>query len=215
MDDEPGKAAVSPLMTVRMSARERVPSAASNAAEGGSPRDAVDAGEYARMVGARVAVLVEEALEADPEAVPLDPDSMAGIISDLMVNRVGGGSEMADLVAPLWSAERARRELNISRSTMAERRSAGSLLALKPTDADEFFYPVSQFERRDGRVQVKAGLRRFMMALRGSDPWTVAVLMRTPALELGNLTPLDWVRRGRDESTLNEYAEMLVAELAR
>lgn len=176
----------------------------------------IDANEYARVVGNRVTELVAEALEHAPQTRRADPEAVAEAIADLVVDTVADPdrSELADLVAPLWTAEHTRRVLNLSRPTMAERRKTGSLLALKTTD-DEFFYPVSQFEKHDGKIRVKPALRRFMMALRDRDPWTVAILMHTPAPELGNLTPLDWVRRGREPGPLLDYAEVVNAEFAR
>jgi hypothetical protein len=176
----------------------------------------LDAAEYARAVGNRVTELVEQALEDAPDAVRTDPNSMAEVIADLVVDRVADPdrSELADMVAPLWTAEHTRRVLKLSRPTMLDRRKAGSLLALKTTDGD-FFYPVSQFERRDGKVQVKPALRKFMMVLRDRDPWTVAILIHTPAPELGDLTPLDWVRQGRDSKPLLDYAHVVNTEYAR
>lgn len=123
-------------------------------------------------------------------------------------------SELVDLVAPVWTAEHTRRVLKLSRPTMLDRRRTGSLLALKSSDGD-YFYPVSQFEKRDGKVQVKPALRQFMMVLRDHDPWTVAVLHHTPAPELDGLTPLDWARQDRDTTTLVEYAKVLNAEFSR
>lgn len=54
-----------------------------------------------------------------------------------------------------------------------------------------------------------------MMVLRDHDPWTIAVLNHTPAPELDDLTPLDWVREGRDAQALVDYARVLKAEFAR
>lgn len=123
-------------------------------------------------------------------------------------------SKLADLVAPVWTAEHTRRVLNLARPTMLERRRTGSLLALRSSDG-EFFYPVSQFEKRDGKVRVKPALRQFMMVLRDQDPWTIAVLQHTPAPELDGLTPSGWVRQGRHPQTLVDYARVVNAELSR
>lgn len=141
---------------------------------------------------------------------------MAEAITDLVLDKIADPdrSEMAELVAPVWSAEHARRVLGISRPAMLDRRKTGSLLAVQSSDGD-FFYPVSQFEKQAGKVRVKPALRQFMMALRDHDPWTIAVLNHTPAPELDDLTPLDWVRERRDAQTLADYARVLKAEFAR
>jgi hypothetical protein len=175
-----------------------------------------EAAEYAQAVGNRVTELIEQALEGDPHAARTDPNCIAEVIADLIVDKVAGPArcDFADLVAPLWTAEHARRVLKLSRATMAERRKTGSLLALRTTGGD-FFYPVSQFEKRNGKVQVKPALRKFMMALRDQDPWTTAVLMQTPASELRDQTPLGWIRDGGDPQTLASYAEVLRAEIER
>lgn len=187
------------------------------ASQGDSPVAAPrDAAEYARAVGSRVTELVEHALERTSHAITTDPEAMAEAIIDLVLDRISDPdrSELADLVAPVWTAEHTRRVLDLSRPSMLDRRRTGSLLALRSSDGD-FFYPVSQFEKRDGKVRVKPALRKFMMALRDHDPWSIAVLHHTPAPELADLTPLEWVRQGRPVQTLVDYARTLNAEFAR
>ena len=53
-----------------------------------------------------------------------------------------------------------------------------------------------------------------LKTLRGQDPWTIAVALRTPAPELGGATPVDWEKRGGDESALVELAEEMLLEWA-
>lgn len=175
-----------------------------------------DIAEYALAVGRRVTELVAKALERAPHAIRTDPQAMADAIADLVLDKIADPdrSELADIVGPMWTAEHARRELGISRPAMLDRRRSGSLLALKSSDGD-FFYPVCQFEKSSGEVRVKPGLRQFMMVLRSHDPWTVAVLLHTPAPELSDLTPLAWLREDRDTQTLVSYAEALRAEFVR
>lgn len=114
-----------------------------------------DLGEYALAVGKRVTELVEKALERGPFAIRTDPDSMAEAITDLVLDKIADPdrSELAELIAPVWSAEHARRVLGISRPAMLDRRKTGSLLAVQSSDGD-FFYPVSQFEKQAGKVRV-------------------------------------------------------------
>lgn len=175
-----------------------------------------DARGYASIVGKRVTELIVQALERAPYAARTDPDSLAEVISGLLVERVvdPDRSELAELVAPLWTAEHTRRVLGLSRATMLERRKSGSLLALKSSEGD-FFYPIAQFEKRGEKVHVKPALRRFFMVLRDRDPWTIAALLHTPTPELDNLTPLEWVRAGNETETLVACAEVLNLEFAR
>lgn len=123
-------------------------------------------------------------------------------------------SELAALVAPLWSAGHTREVLGLSQQAMLDRARAGSLLALTTSDG-AVFYPVWQFEKREGNVQVKPGLRKFVTVLRDHDQWTVAVLIKTPAAELADKSPLDWVCDGGDTTTLVTYAERLRTEFTR
>jgi hypothetical protein len=145
-------------------------------------------------------------------------DAVADSITNVVVATIGDHdpdySELVDIVAPLWSAEHARRVLDVSRSTMAQQRKRGSLLALR-TAGSGFLYPVFQFETYEGKVQVKRGLREFMMTLRSQDPWTVAVVVKTPAPELDGLSPLGWVHTGGDIKVLVDYAKILAAEFQR
>ena len=181
-----------------------------------SDRASIDAAEYARTVGNRVAELVEQALERAPGSVEADPESMAQLIFDVVINRLPDPdrSELAELVAPLWTAEHTRHLLKLSRRAMSSREQARSLLALETADGD-LYYPVSQFERHDGEIRVKPALQAFMQAMPDRDPWTIAVLVNTPADELDSSTPLDWVRGGGDTQVLLDLAVVLNAEFAR
>lgn len=186
-----------------------------------NPDDALDSRgsvkpeEYAETVAELVSTAVKKTLDMHPGASLISPEAMAAVIADLVVDDVDGvGNELVSLLAPFWTAERARSALEISRTSMAERRTRRSVLGLRTTDGD-FFYPVAQFERAGGQVRVRPALRTFFMALREHDPWTVGVYLHTPAPELDDLTPLDWARSGRDPETLKTYAQVLDAELAR
>jgi hypothetical protein len=175
-----------------------------------------DVDTYAREVGEKVAALVGAAIASSPRVHVVATDDMADAITDLIVDFHPDPerSEVADRLAPLWSAERTRRALGISRSALGDRRKSGSVLALRTSDG-AFFYPVSQFERRGGKIQVKPGLRSFLMRLRDHDPWTVALILHAQAPELGGSTPLAWIRQSRDQATLEDYADTLHAEWSR
>jgi len=177
--------------------------------------------EYAEEVGREVTQRLSLSLVAahvDPSertcTLPA-PSEMADRLGDLLLGAGEGRNEIADLLAPFWSAEKTREALGSpSRAALADRRKNGTLLGLKTTDG-VIVYPVAQFERRGGRVQVKAGLRPFLTGLKAHDPWSVALLLHTPAPELDDLTPLEWVRKGLSPDPLRDYARRVAAEWSR
>lgn len=104
--------------------------------------------------------------------------------------------ELAETVGPFWSAAKVAAEFGgITRQALKQRRDRGTLLGVKSADG-EIFYPISQFRRSGGHIQVKPGQLEILKALKGADAWSVAVLMHTPAPELDNATPLEWEARG-------------------
>ncbi|WP_028644594.1 hypothetical protein [Nocardioides sp. URHA0020] len=97
---------------------------------------------------------------------------------------------------------------------LAELRRDGLILGVESTDGDHR-YSVAQFERAGDLTRVRPGLQSLFRALRKHEAWTVAVLMHTPAPELGDLTPLQWVRAGGDRARLDAYARLVSNELSR
>ncbi len=117
---------------------------------------------------------------------------------------------LLDVVDPFWTADHTANRLNITPDELDRQRATGGLLGVTPSDSDRVFYPVFQFEKRTGKVQVKPALRVFMATLRDHDPWTIAVLINTPAPELDGLTPLGWAEANRDTATLIAYAAVVL-----
>jgi hypothetical protein len=175
----------------------------------------VSARDYARQVGDRLAEhLATVLVEGSSNGVLPDPDEFAESLTELVVSLPGGGrDDLASLLGPFWSATRAREALGLaSRQALNERRRSGSVLGLK-TASNDIVYPVSQFQRRDGRVEVKPLLVPFLRTLRGHDPWAVATLLHTPAPELGGLTPLAWLKRGGEHvDALEDLARTVARE---
>lgn len=149
--------------------------------------------------GAMLLPAPEEVAETVAGLVPFLPDESP--------------NELAALLGPFWTGKKVREALGIStRQALDSRRRNGSVLALKSSDGD-LFYPVFQFQRRaDGHVEVKPGLLPVLRALRHFDPWTVGVLLRIPSPELGGLTPVDWVRRGKPTEALVGLAQAVARE---
>jgi hypothetical protein len=122
-------------------------------------------------------------------------------------------NELVALVGPFWSETKTCAALGISVSDLASRRDDGTVLGLTTSDGDRL-YPIAQFHRLDGRVEVKPALLPLLEALRAFDPWTVAVLLHTPASELDGATPLDWVRSHGAPERLEDLGHVVASEWA-
>lgn len=133
---------------------------------------------------------------------------------DSTVTHAISDGALAEAIGGAWSSAKLRAELgDVSRQALHQRAQRGTLLGL-PTSDGATVYPIFQFIRRGGRVEVRPGLRGMLKLLHGQDPWTVAVALRTPAPELDGATPVDWEKRGGDESVLEELAEVMLREWA-
>lgn len=179
---------------------------------------AVNKDEYANDVLTLLEDQVHQALDRYEEADVAAPtvEEFAARLGGLVVGP--GEANRNDLVgflSPFWSSAKVRTELGLhTRQALDSRRRSGSILALKTSDG-QLVFPVSQFHRTAGKVEVKPELRSIFSTLRKHDPWTVAVLLHTPAQELGALTPLDWVRHGNDTLQLVAFARRIDAEWSR
>ena len=78
-------------------------------------------------------------------------------------------NEIAQVVGPCWSEPKVLAALGVTADTVASRREAGTILAL-PTADGARVYPVDQFRRHDGTVEVKPALLPLLRALRRFDP---------------------------------------------
>lgn len=122
---------------------------------------------------------------------------------------------LVDTIGPSWSSTKLREELGgVSRQALHQRVRRGTLLGL-PTSDGATVYPVFQFHRRGGRIEVLTGLQPIIIALSGQSAWSVAVLLNTAAPELDGATPVEWARRGGDVDRLGELAGVLQRERAR
>jgi hypothetical protein len=115
-----------------------------------------------------------------------------------------GETDLAALVGPLWSEERATASLGFLPSP-------SKILRLVTSDGTPV-YPVLQFVNVDGATIVKPMVSAMLAELGGFDGWTVAVLLNTPAEELGGLTPLDYARHGSDLGPVTDLARQVARE---
>lgn len=120
-------------------------------------------------------------------------------------------NELAALAGPVWSEAKASQSLAVTRDALAALSRTGDVLRLVTADG-QFVYPVWQFSRGDGRVEVKPGLLPLLRTLREFDGWAVALLLRTPAPELEGLSPLDWLGEGRDAEAVAALATVVARE---
>jgi hypothetical protein len=135
----------------------------------------------------------------------------AGVVD----SRTGGpvDNDLVDLVGPFWSEAKVCTELSVMADTLAVWRAEGAILG--PVTADsEPVYPVAQFHRHSGFVEVRPGLLPLLHTLRDYDSWAVAVLLNTAAPELGGVTTLEWVRDDGDLTALADYATVVAREWA-
>ncbi|WP_156391210.1 MULTISPECIES: hypothetical protein [unclassified Nocardioides] len=125
-------------------------------------------------------------------------------------------NEIADLLAPFWTLQRTAEALGIAVGELERRTASGSVLGLVP-EGGAAHYPVWQFRRRpDGVVEVKPAFASFIGVLHGSaNPWSIVILLRTPASELGDMTPEEWDRSGGNSAGLTELARLLASEWKR
>ena len=164
----------------------------------------------------RVHVLAEHAARSGA-ALP-SPAQLAERLADLTLLPVGGGEgqrELVQAVGPFWSSAKVRAELAIpTRQALDARIRAGSVLALKTSDG-ELVFPVMQFRSSASGAEVRPALKGAIKQLRAHDPWTVALLLCTPADELDGLSPLAWARAEHDPEVLAAYVRHVDAQWAR
>jgi hypothetical protein len=122
-------------------------------------------------------------------------------------------NEIAKVVGACWSENKVLTALGVTSETLAALRSTGRILGLLTSDGARM-YPVKQFERRAGAVEVRSALLPVFRVLRGFDPWAVAVLLHTPAPELGDASPLGWLSEGGAPEVLARLAETVAREWA-
>lgn len=139
------------------------------------------------------------------------PEQAAEVLRDLVV---AAPHPLAERIGPVWTSVHTREQLSLkSRQALDSRRRTGSILGVKASNG-EVYYPVSQFRVINGEVEVRPALAAMFKALRDQDPWAVATLLTVPATELGDQSPLQWERAGRNAETLVMMAHRVRHEWA-
>jgi hypothetical protein len=169
--------------------------------------------QVAKLLKARLVLRLEQA----PMDVFPSPEELVARMADLVVVTEDMDNPIADLLSPFWSGSKVGRELGdakpLSRQALAERRKNGSLLGLSTSD-NKTVYPVAQFHRVGGQVEVRPGVKAMLSVLRHADPWSVAlvVLSANPVEELGGMSPLEAMERGVGLERLTSYADVVRRE---
>ena len=126
---------------------------------------------------------------------------------------------MVELLKPFWSSAKLQQEFKASRQALDSRMRVGSLLGLKTGDG-QLVFPAFQFIRdTKGGLKVRPGVIDMLKIVRtseGYEPWTFATLLRTPAPEREDLTPIEWMRDSdQDQRALRDLALRWVHEWSR
>src|SRR5690625_3553148 len=165
--------------------------------------------DYAHDIGERLASGLRDR-GVDPAQLP-NPAEAAALLLDMAA--APAGDRLAELAGPVWTGSKVQAELGLnSRQALEYRRKSGSVLGVKTADG-MVLYPILQFYRTAGGTAVKPGIASMFRVLCEIDPWSVLVLLHTPAEELGGSTPLEWERHHRGEAdSLVELARAFAAE---
>ena len=126
-------------------------------------------------------------------------------LADRMIAAVPSPSPWSELGA-FYSTTKVSKLLgSISRQAVADRRARHTLLALKTAD-NAWVYPEFQFDEHN---QVLKGLPEVLRILMASevDEWTLASWLTSRMRSLEDQSPIDWLRSGRDRSTLLTFAK--------
>lgn len=108
-------------------------------------------------------------------------------------------NHLDDYVGPFYDTSGLHSWAGSSRQAIHSMAQQDRLIACQLEDGS-WVYPVWQF---DDRATPKPALVRVWRELRGpakhphADPWTCALWMRTPHLDLGDMTPVGWIEGGR------------------
>lgn len=121
-------------------------------------------------------------------------------------------NRLADRIGAVWSGTRTRQALGLrTRQALSSRRANGTVLGVTATDG-QVFYPLFQFRRRGGTVEVHPNLIPALKTLKDVDSWTVAAMLRSSDPDLG-MSAAEWASSGRDQARLSQWAQTVKREL--
>lgn len=104
-------------------------------------------------------------------------------------------SPINERIGPFYRSDQVVRLLGITRQAVHDRTHKGGLVAAQTAEST-WVYPTFQFEGRHLVVGLKAVLKEFDLS--ETDRWAVAAWWVSPDAALRGLSPLEWIRAGRD-----------------
>lgn len=129
------------------------------------------------------------------------------------VGPAASADDLATHVGPFWSAEKVCAELNLEFADLQVLVSAGAVLGLETADkAPVLLFAVAQFERSAGETRVRPGIRAMLRELQDDDMWSIALVLTTPAPELGDRSTYEAAKHGTDPHDLVDFARLIHAE---
>jgi len=171
---------------------------------------AIDPEQYASRVEAELVRLLRSSDERVLSSMP-SPQDAAQLIMD--TEPAPGDSPLADRIGAVWSSAGTRERLGLgTRQALNSRRLHGTILGIKTREGG-VFYPVFQFRRRGGHVEVHPNLVPVLKTLKDIDSWTIAAMLQSKDPDL-KMSPVQWANSGGDQTLLEEWAETVKRELA-
>ena len=171
----------------------------------------MSADEISEMLAGTVRERVAGHIEAGDESlIELSPESVKTAVDQWFVP---SGARLADRVGPVYDASATHRLLDIDRRQASDRRSRGTILALRTSDG-HWMYPTFQFAGHSVDPRFK-GLFSSFAKVPSTPWWTVAAWFRTTRKDLGGLTPADCVRSERRLEVVASLVDELVRRWTR
>lgn len=120
----------------------------------------------------------------------------AEVLADRMLNTIPRNNSLARRVGPVYDTPRVEEITGWRKQGIADRRSRGTILAVKTSDS-HWFYPVFQFKGTGMDPKIKMVLEAFR-ANGPHDTWMIATWFRNPKDRLDGMSPVEWIQRGHD-----------------
>ncbi|WP_161958422.1 hypothetical protein [Ornithinimicrobium cavernae] len=169
----------------------------------------MSAEQYAHRVSDALVQRMRRAGKGSTTGMPT-PDEAAQLILD--TTAAPAQNPLASRIGPVWTSARARAALGLrTRQALSSRRANGTVLGITTTEG-QVYYPLFQFRRQAGRVEVHPNLVPVLKALKDVDSWTVAAMLRATDPELG-MSATEWATSSRDQARLRDWAQDVRREL--
>lgn len=125
-------------------------------------------------------------------------------------NESDGGHPYDSICGPFYTASGLAHVLGVADAIVNDRVEAGSVLAARSAEG-ELLFPTWQLTND----RVDPTLAKLWKLLRQSgDDWSCLLWMRAPSRDLEGLSPMQWIRDGRDPHPVLEASSRVVAKWA-